>query len=167
MEFLDFNSSQKPENETDFKQYVFKYGIFIFIAHIAVDAVQNITKMPMAFFTLGISIYLMGQASREHREKDLAGRITFKRVFLVSWLSGVFGLIFINIYSFVALHFFMKESLLADVEKIKSEGDETAMLFAQALEILLTPMGFVAAVLINVIFYALICLIIAAIQKRN
>jgi hypothetical protein len=167
MEFLDYKQPPKPEHEVTFKHYVFKYGIFIFIGHIAVDAIQNITKMPMAFFTLGISIYLMGHASREHRENDLGGKMSFKRAFWVSWLTGVFSLLFTNIYSFVALHFFMKDDLLADIAKIKDKQDEASLLIAQALELLLTPVGFVFAIFVNMIFYALICLIIAAIQKRK
>lgn len=167
MEFIDNKQPQKPEHESSFKHYVFKYGTLIFIGHIAVDAVQNITKMPMAFFTLGISIYLMGHAVRQHRENDLGGKVSFKRAFWVSWLTGLFGMVFTNIYGFVALHFFMKEDLLAEIAQIKEKGDETSLLIGQALDILLTPTGFILAVFANALFYLFICLIIAVIHKKK
>lgn len=167
MEFVDYNQPKKPEQEVNFKHYVFKYGVLIFIGHITVDAIQHITKMPLAFFSLGISIYLMGHVVRLHRENDLGGKISFKRAFWVSCLTGLFSLVFTNIYSFVALHFFMKDDLLTEIVQIKEKGDEASLLVAQALELVLTPVGFVLAIGVNALFYAFICLIIAAIHKKN
>lgn len=169
MNFLDDEKEPFSEQNISFKNHVIRYSLLIIVVNMSLDALQNVLKIPINFAALAVTIYLMSSASREHRNNDLGGLISFKRAFTVSFLTSVLSSIFTTIYGFVALHFFMKDEVLSNITEIRSTQNDNPMAetIAQALELLLTPIGFIVALLANFAFYALICLIIATVQKRN
>lgn len=135
------------------------------------DALQFVLKVLnfgsyLAFFA---QIYFMTRASKEHRDLDLNGSISWARSFLASFVTGAIGAIVTSYYRYIAMAVFMKDQIKSDLHDYdyNNPNSEFAKKVIEVTEYLMTFDGFLWVTKWWLVVLAVVAAIIATVHSRK
>ncbi len=120
----------------------------------------------LAFFA---QIYFMTRASKEHRDLDLAGKISWSRSFLASFTTGAIGAIATSYYRYIAMSVFMKDQIKKDLHDYdyNNPNSEFAKKVIEITEYLMTFDGFLWITKWWLLLLAAVSVIVATVHSRK
>ncbi len=125
---------------------------------------------------ISIAVFVITMCIKEYRDKHNHGIVTFGRAFKVAFVSSIFSVLIIAIYTYIFLTFFIDydaiiaESMVNAVADMKKKGmDEAQIQKALKMSEMFTTVGFATVIIIvgGLILDTIISLICAAILKKE
>ncbi len=183
MAILDEQSNYPIEANVPYTQIALKNGLILSAISIVFSLIIFMTGMMAKGFagilgigilSLIISIVIMTNAVKKHRDEDLGNAISFKRVFMLCLLMFVVSTIIGQIFSYFYTNFINPSVVQDTIEATRNmmEGfgaDESVIdeAMAKAESDMKNPMSTLKNSLGGIIFGAIVSLIIAAIMKKE
>lgn len=184
MTTLDNQNSVIDENSVPFIPTAVRFGLIGGLIFIVYSLIANLTGLSIpnslgkVFFglalVLAISIAFVVYVIRHHREKDLGGYISFKRAFLLSFVTMLIASIISGVFSMIYVAFidpsFLDAVIDGTEEMMTNLGAPAETIETQMAEMRekMTVVGMLKQGLMNgIIGGAVISLIVAAIMKKK
>lgn len=182
MAILDNEMGGINESNVSPQQVILKYGLissaFAVIATLLSNMMGLMTKgfgtmAVVGLASLVISILILVYAVREHRDQELGGFISFKRVFLVTFAIMLLSGIVNQLFSYVYMNFInpsaasdILEASRAMMEKMNVPEDAIEKGMQEAEASMKSPMSIVKNILFVALGGAIVAAIMGAIMKK-
>lgn len=182
MAILDNENGFINEGDVSPQQVILKYGLISSAVAVIATLLSNMmglmskgfgTMMVVGLASLVVSILILVYAVREHRDQQLGGFITFKRVFLVTFaimlLSGAIN----QLFSYVYMNFInpsaaseAMEATRSMLEKMNMPEDSIEKAIQEAETSLKSPMTIIKGLLSVAVVGAIVAAIMGAAMKK-
>jgi Protein of unknown function (DUF4199) len=183
MAILDSEMGGVNENNVSPQQVIIKYGLIAAAATIITTLLSNMmglmskgmgTMLVAGLVSIGIWIFIMVSGVKEHRDQQLGGLISFKRVFLVALgvmlISGIIG----QIFNYVYMNFInpnaateAMEASRAMMEKMNLPEEAVDKAIEEGIASLKSPMSIIKGIAGSAIGGAIVGAIMGAIMKKE